>query len=132
MHQQGHTAVAHIDDLYLQGQTFKHVKNVIDTTALFDKLGVLVNPDKSVFIPTQVITILGFVINSMTVQLTREKATGLKRSCAKLLADSSPSIREVSSVIGRIVFSFPGVVHGIHYYWHHKFQADKGHAMHTM
>lgn len=78
LHQQGHTAVAHIDELYLQGQTFKHVKNVIDTTVLFDKLGVLVNPDKSVFIPTQVITILGFVINLMTVQLTREKATGLK------------------------------------------------------
>ena len=40
LHRQGHIAVAHLDDLYLQGQTCeKCVQNVIDTTVLFDKLG---------------------------------------------------------------------------------------------
>ena len=102
--------MAHLDDLYLQGQTHeKCVVNVIDTTVLLDKLGLIVHPEKSTFIPTQVPTILGFVINSvtMTIQLTREKATSLQNVCTELLENSSPSIREVASVIGKIVSSFP-------------------------
>ena len=64
LHKQRHIAVAHLDDLYLQGQTYeKCVQNVIDTTVLLDKLGLVVHPQKSTFIPTQVLTILGFVIN---------------------------------------------------------------------
>ena len=63
LHKQGHIAFAHLDDLYLQGQTYdKCFRNVIDTTVLLDKLGLVVHPEKSVFIPTQVLTILGFGI----------------------------------------------------------------------
>ena len=72
---------AHLDDLYLQGRTYDDcVKNVIDTTVLFDKLGLVVHPEKFSFIPSQVLVILGFIINSltMTIQLTTEKALGLK------------------------------------------------------
>ena len=92
--------MVHLDDLYLQGQTYeKCVLNVIDTTVLLDKLGLVVHLEKSTFMPTQVLTILGFVINSvaMTIQLTREKATGLQNVCSELLENSSPSIREVAS-----------------------------------
>ena len=99
----------------------KCVLNVIDTTVLLDKLGLIVRPEKSTFIPTQVLTILGFVINSvtMTIQLTREKAaTSLQNVCTELLENFSPSIREVASVIGKIVSSFPGVMHGAPYYRH--------------
>lgn len=70
--------------------------------------------------PTQVLTILGFVINSvaMTIQLTREKAITLQNACTELLAIPSPSIRVVASVIGEIVSSFPGVMYGALYYRH--------------
>ena len=34
-----------------------------------------------------------------TVQLTREKATGLQNVCSELLENSSPSIREVASAL---------------------------------
>ena len=65
--------MAHLDDLYLQGQTHeKCVLKVIDTTVLLDKLGLIVHPEKSTFIPTQVLTILGFVINSVTMTIVRE------------------------------------------------------------
>ena len=130
LHKQGHIPVAHLDDLYLQGQTYeKCVLNVIDTTVLLDKLGLVVHPEKSTFIPAQVFTILGFVINSlaMTIQLTREKATGLQNVCFELLENSSPSIREVASVIGNIVASFPGVIHGALYYQH--LEKDKSQAL---
>ena len=130
LHKQGHIAVAHLDDLYLQGQTYeKCVLNVIDTTVLLDKLGLVVHPEKSTFIPTQVLTILGFVINSvaMTIQLTREKAAGLQNVCSELLEKSSLSIREVASVIGKIVASFPGVRHGALYY--RQLEKDKSQAL---
>ena len=102
-----------------KGKPMRNVsQNVIDTTVLLDKLGLVVHPEKSTLIPTQVLTILGFVINSvaMTIQLTREKATSLQNVCTELLANPSPSIREVASVIGKIVSSFPGVMHGAFYY----------------
>ena len=130
LHKQGHIAVAHLDDLYLQGQTYeKCVLNVIDTTVLLDKLGLVVHPEKSTFIPTQVLTILGFVINSvaMTIQLTREKAAGLQNVCSELLEKSFLSIREVASVIGKIVASFPGVMHGALYY--RQLEKDKSQAL---
>ena len=50
-------------------------------TELFDKLGFVVHPNRSVLIPTLEISILGFVINSrkMSIKLTPQKETILKR-----------------------------------------------------
>lgn len=64
VHKQGHISIAHLDDLYYR--TYEDcVKNVIDTTVLLDKLGLVVHPEKSSFIPSQVLVILGFIINSL-------------------------------------------------------------------
>jgi hypothetical protein len=50
-------------------------ENIRDTVALVDSLGSTIHPEKSVFIPTQEIHYLGFILNSreMTVQLTHKK-----------------------------------------------------------
>ena len=47
----------------------------------------VVHPDKSVFIPSQVITVLGFVINTvtMTIYLMAEKSTSVQQICQTLL-----------------------------------------------
>lgn len=71
----GHLSVAYIDDSYLQADTYELcVHNVIDTLSLFHQLGFVIHPDKSVLIPTQRLTFLGFVLDSqsMTVALTGE------------------------------------------------------------
>ena len=67
LHKQGHISVAHLDDLYLQGQIYEHmsITNVIYTIVLLDKLGLVVHPEKSCFILTQVLVILEFVTNSV-------------------------------------------------------------------
>ena len=120
LHSMGHISVAHIDDCYLQGQTYeKCVFNVIDTFILLDSLGFVIHPIKSILKPSQEIVTLGFLINSvtMTIRLTREKALDLKNVCQALLHKSkTPTIREVAQVIGKIVASFPGVMHGPLYY----------------
>ena len=121
LHKQGHISIAHLHDLYLHGRTYDDcVKNVIDTTVFLDKLGLVVHPEKSSFIPSQVLVILRFIIHSltMTIQLTTEKALGLKTVCIEFLRATTSSIREVASAIGRIVASCPGVMHVPLFYGH--------------
>ena len=85
---------------------------------MFDRLGFVVHPDKSVFIPTQEITILGFVVNSrkMSVKLTTQKEKNLKRLVNQLFSMKHPSIRFLAKVIGTIVSVFPAVKYAPLYY----------------
>ena len=121
LHKQGHISLGHLDDFYLQGRTQEQcLANVIDTVALFTRLGLVVHPDKSSFLPSQIITLLGFILNSitMTVKLTEDKAANLQKACQTLLRNKNPTIREVARVIGKIVSSFPGTNYGPLYYRH--------------
>ena len=64
----------------------------------------------------------------MTIQLTRDKAIGLKLDCEALLNPDKPKlIREVARVIGKIVASFPGVMYGPLYYRY--LERDKSQAL---
>ena len=119
LHLRGHMSSAYIDDLYLQGQTYKDcVHNVINSVTRIDSLGLVAHPNKSVFNPSQQLEFLGFILNSvlMTICLTPEKAAGLKTACHVLLTNPSPTIRELARVVGKIVSSFPGVMYGPLYY----------------
>ena len=115
----GHIASNYIDDLILQGRTYTDcVHNVIDTVSQLDPLGFVIHPDKSVFIPTQVLVVLGIVIHTvtMTVYLTAEKATSVQQACRTLLERQKPTIRDVAQVTGKMVPTFPGVMHGPLFY----------------
>ena len=94
--------------------------NVTDTVLLLHSLGFVVHPRKSSLIPSQEIVILGFIINSvaMTVRLIQDKLASLISSCNNLLRCLSPTIREVARVVGKLVFSLPGVRYGPLYYRH--------------
>ncbi len=74
----GHLSVYFVDDSYLQGDTkLECYDNVKSTIQLLRKLGFVIHTDKSVLEPTQIITFLGFIINSytMTITLTEDKKT---------------------------------------------------------
>ena len=111
--------MAYIDDSYLQADTYELcVQNVIDTLSLFHQLGFVVHPDKSVLIPTQRLTFLGFVLDSqsMTVALTGEQAVKVKVACQRLFQEKAITIREVAKVLGLLTSSLPGVLYGpLHY-----------------
>ena len=65
--------MAYIDDTYLEGNTFSDRETNISTTVrFFTDFRMTLNIAKSVVIPSQVITFLGFVLYSiqMTVSLT--------------------------------------------------------------
>ena len=102
-------SVAYIDDSWLMADNFAQcTKNVIDTISLLDKVGFVIHPEKSVLLSRQIITFLGFVLNSilMQVSLTPERAQKLKDACENLLATASPSIRDVAHVLGLMTSSF--------------------------
>ena len=119
LHLRGHVSSAYLDDMYLQGKTYRDcVDNVVDSVQLVDSLGLVTHPDKSTFNPSQRLKFLGFILNSidMTIRLTPEKAKGLQTACHTLLTSPSPTIRDLVRVIGKLVSSFPGVCYGPLYY----------------
>ena len=61
LHVMGYISVTHIDDCYLQGQTYKKcVCNIIDTFILLDSLRFVIHHIKSILNPSQEIVTLGF------------------------------------------------------------------------
>ena len=132
LRQLGHLSSGYIDDSWLMGPVWNDcAKNVVDTVKLLDSLGFVVHPDKSVFIPTQKLVFLGFVLDSvsMLVYLTPDKALKLKQAATALFNCNNPTIREVAKVLGLIVSSFPGVAYGpLHYRY---LERDKTTALKT-
>ena len=131
LRQQGHISVTYMDDLWLTADNLSQcTKNIIDTTSLLDKVGFVIHHEKSVLLPTLIITFLGFVLNSilMQVSLTPERALKLKDACEHLLATAFPaSIRDVAQVLGLMTSSFPGVMYSP---LHHTFlEMDKTQAL---
>lgn len=116
----GHIIIAYIDDLYLQGKSFAEcMHTIVQTMKLLEHLGFVVHPDKSVFIPSQSLTFLGFTINSktMTITLTKEKIEKLKDLIKEALASPQKiKIRTVPKIIGHMVASLPAVLYGALYY----------------
>ena len=119
LHKDGHIASGYLDDIYLQGKNYNDcLRNIINTLKLFIKLGFIIHPTKSIFVPSKEIKMLGFILNSttMTVHLTPEKKESIKSYCIELLEKQIFTIREIAKVIGKLVASFPGVMYGPLYY----------------
>ena len=69
---------------------------------LLVNLGFVIQPEKSIFVPSQEIEYLGFIINSVTVivRLTTEKKRKFDLCQEVLLKESAP-IRLVSKLLGK-------------------------------
>ena len=96
LHKDGHKASGYLDDIYLQGNEYNDcLRNIIDTLKLFIKLGFVIHPTKSVFLPSKEIKMLGSILNSvtMTVRLTPEKKESIKSFCTELLEKQIFTIR---------------------------------------
>ena len=64
---------------------------------MFDSLGFVIHPLKSVLVPSQT---------------GQDKGQKLKDACDTILSCSNPSIKEVSSLLGLMTASFPAVMYG--------------------
>ena len=115
LHKEGIIATAYIDDLYLLGENLNDcLSNVIRATKLLMALGFTVHPEKSSFIPSQKIKMLGFILNSktMTVKPTQQKIESVLAVCQKLLSQKKPTIRSCAKALGTMISCFPGILYG--------------------
>ena len=101
----------YIDDIYRQDDAKENcIINIIDTVTLLRSLGFTVHAEKSQFLPTQEIDILGFTINSvnMTVSLKKENKEQLACLIRKTITKEFIKIRKFAQIIGKIVVTLPG------------------------
>jgi len=80
--------MGYIDDSYLQGDTRDECRlNIVSTARLFTELGFYIHPNKSVFLPTQTLTFLGFILDSakMTISPTPEKIEKTVEACCHMV-----------------------------------------------
>ena len=116
---QGRIVSGYIDNTYLQQQLFNDALNSLNACkSLFSSLGLLIHPEKSLHIPSQIATVLGFIINSleMTISITTEKKTSLLELCHKTMQSDQITIRDLARLIGKIVSSFPSAAYGPLFY----------------
>ena len=78
-------------------------------------LGFIINKEKSIMTPTQVIQFLGFIINSntMMILLPQEKVNKLQTLCRQILKIEKPALRSIAQLFsstaqqsGRLLFTF--------------------------
>lgn len=118
LRKKGYLSSGYFDDSYLQGDGYQEcLANVVDAIT-FDSLGFIMHPEKSGFIPTEIITFLRFVLDSrtMTVYLTQQQQLKLKNACLHIIKIQRPTIRLVAQLLGLMTSSFPGVMYGPPYY----------------
>lgn len=111
----GFISVVYIDDVYLQGSTFKEcADNVFYTCDLLKKLGFIIHEEKSIFKPTQSFAFLGFEINSveMTISLTDKKIATLRQKI-KFIQQNSYTIRNISELLGLLTAYSVAIPYGM-------------------
>ena len=119
LHELEYESSVYVDDSLLLAQIFQECfDNVLATISLLQALGFVIHPTKSILVPTQKITFLGFEIDTlnMTLTLTSNKKEHIRDIAAVLLLKQSCSIRTLASFLGNIVSSFEAVPNGKLYY----------------
>ena len=115
----GHQNSGYIDDSLCLGDSYKECEaNVKDTVCLMTDLGFMLHEKKSVLIPSQTITFLGFVMDSvqMVVTLPIKKVEKIVQACSELYKQNRAKIRDVARVLGLLVSSFSAVEYGPLFY----------------
>ena len=130
LRENGHCNTFYLDDSFLTHKTFNGcLENVMDTIKQSRDAGFTVHPEKSVLVPVQVLSFLGFILNSkdMTVSLGAEKIANIKLKIDSALSKQEISIQEVAELVGKLVATFPAVVFGRLFY--RQIDIDKAKAL---
>ena len=113
--QQGYIVSAYINDIIIIDESYDDcIKTTIETIKLLDYLGITIHPSKSNFIPARSITYFGFIVNSETMKVTFPsfKMEKINEMCSSFYHSKYVPDRNLASVIGTIVSSFPAVMFG--------------------
>ena len=101
LRKRGVRLILYLDDMLIIGSTPREVNDFTQMAVnLLKALGFIINLDKSVLTPTQVITFLGFTINSITMRFTlpSEKVQKLLTLCRQIRSSSKVLLRTLAQL----------------------------------
>ena len=104
--------ILHLDDFLILGSTYQEAQShTAMAVSLLESLGFTVNLEKSCLIPTQIITFLGFVIDSTVeaLSLPQEKVAKVKSLCLKTKVSRTIPARQIASVLGTLESCRPAI-----------------------
>ena len=112
LRKKGIRVLIYLDDFLLLAQTKEEAtRNTQMLVTLLQSLGFTVNLKKSSLTPTQMITFLGFSIDSrsMMIVLPVTKVQKILECCQKLTASQNVTLRSVASLIGLLESCRPAI-----------------------
>ena len=115
LHELGYESSVYVDDSLLLAQTFQECfDDVLATISMLLELAFVIHLTKSIFVPTQKITFLGFETDTlnMTLTLTSIKKENIRNTAAVMLFNQSCSIRTLANFLDNIVSFFEAVPNG--------------------
>lgn len=129
---QGFLSVSYLDDFLLIGSTKAEcLLNVVATKNLLEKLGFVLNLEKSQLTPNKKCKFLGFVFDTeqMTLNLPIEKKVKIKKKVMEFLQKKTCTIRQFAEFLGLLTSACPAVRYG----WVHTklFEREKFLALKT-
>ena len=116
----GHSCFGYIDDTFIMGETFEQCKVTVQLLKqqLID-LGFKIHEQKSVLEPTNELTFLGYVINTLKMEVKPKvkKIEKFDLGAKEILNAKTPNtIRQVASLIGLMVDYSKGIDYGEAHY----------------
>ena len=103
LRKRGVRLLLYLDDMLIIGSTPREVNDFTQMAVnLLKTLGFIINLHKSVLTPTQVITFLGFTINSITMRFTlpSEKVQKLLTLCRQIRSSLKVLLRTLAQLLG--------------------------------
>ena len=95
------------------------METVIATIKLFTRLGFIIHPEKSSFITSQRMKLLGFILNSkeMTVKPTQDRIVSIRNCCMSIMQSKNCfKIQDIARVLGKLISCFPAALFGSLFY----------------
>lgn len=103
LREEGCQCFCYLDDVFITEDTRELCRaSTMQVKSWFQRLGFKIQEEKSQFEPEKVVKFLGFLLDSikMQVYLPSDKIGKMSRLCTKLLDKRSGTIQEVASVVG--------------------------------
>ena len=79
-------------------------KDIMILKSILDNLGFLINMEKSIFVPVQIIEFLGIIVDSTNMRflLLDEKVVVIQKECRHLVSSQVTSLSQLSHIIGKL------------------------------
>lgn len=118
LREQGVLSVSFLDDCLIIGSDYKNCKQSLDKTLkIYERLGLVVNLQKSQLKPSKRVQFLGFIFDTERCQLSlpETKKMKIRQRCSRLLQLDICVAQELAEVIGLLVAACPAVQYGCVY-----------------